>query len=250
MATAEAKHYHTLYGAPCVFRLGETLFYEPVIMKHNPKIVASPKSGQQVVIIENGPGKRPYIAGGDSKRWYWNTDFKAEPGEIYLKPDEVALGESAKGKIIIEPYVKETTYSQNKQWPHWGRFVQLAIDTEIGPHLVQLSYDKRQPLVPRIKCQDFRQALACVSNAAMLIVPDGGLHHAAAAMNVPCVTLWGGLIGPDLLGYDNQANIWHNTEACGSKHDCKHCRDAMNAITPEEVLETALAVWKAINEVR
>lgn len=233
LATAEAKFYHELYGQKVVFALGDQLFYNEEIYANNPRIMRNPKQGDKVVVIRNGPGCRPYIAGGDSKRWYWNTDFRAEPGEIYLTPQEIEQGARARGKILIEPHVKQTTWSQNKHWPHWKEFVELAKDLP----LAQMSYDKREVLVERLPTQSFRDALKYIANAELVITPDGALHHACAALGVPCITLWGGLITPDILGYETQTNLWHGAEACGSKHDCRHCHEAMKSITPEEVLE-------------
>ncbi len=221
------------------------MFYEPDVFDNNPRICKTPKAGEKVVRIENGPGKRPYIAGGDSKRWYWNTDFKAEPGEIYLLPHELAGGEQSKGKILIEPYVKDTSYSQNKEWPHWKEFVRLAKKTEIGDKLIQFDYESKEKLVQGVKTKKFRSALINLANVDMVITVDGALHHAAAAMNIPCVTLWGGLINPLILGYENQVNIWHDVESCGSKGKCSHCHEAMRNITPEEVLNAALALRRA-----
>ncbi len=244
MATAEASHYHALYGTKCVFALKDTIFYEPDVFANNPKICKNPGQGEKVVVINNGPGKRPYMLGMDSKRWAFNTDFKNVPGEIYLTPEEIKEGEIAKGLILIEPYVKPTGYSENKHWPHWDAFINLAQATELGPLLAQMRYDNRSSKVRMIKTRTFRQALGAIHNCRMVITPDGALHHASAALNVPCIALWGGLVTPDILGYETQVNIWHGAKACGSFGRCEHCREAMKAITPEEVLEQALLMYR------
>jgi len=232
MATAEARYFNELYGKKVVFSLNGQVFYNEAVMKNNPRIEKEPRQGDKYVVIANGPGCRPYIAGGDSKRWYWNTDFQLEPGEIFLTPDEIESGIEAKGKILIEPYVKETNWSKNKEWPHWGKFIEMAMNLP----LAQMTYDHRPALVKEIKTKTFRRALGYLYNCDMIITADGALHHAAAALGVPCITLWGGLITPDILGYDEQINLWHGAKACGSKYECPHCKEAMAAIQPEEVI--------------
>jgi ADP-heptose:LPS heptosyltransferase len=247
MATAEAKHFYDLYGHPCAFSDGKVIYYDADIYKNNHKIAKDPKQGDKVVVVRNYPGSRPYIAGGDSKRWYWNTDFKVEPGEVFLTPEELLRGERGRGKILIEPYVKETSYSGNKLWPHWDHFIRMSKNAGFYDRLIQFSYDNRPPSVARMRTGSFRDALAIIANVDLVVTTDGALHHACAAMNIPCITLWGGLIGPDLLGYDTQVNIRHETDSCGSKEQCRHCYNAMKSITAEEVFDEVMKVIGATN---
>lgn len=245
IATAEARHYNELYGYPVVFSDGKAVFYEPDIYANNPRIAKDPRQGDKVVVVRNYPGCRPYIAGGDSKRWYWNTDFQVSPGELFLTPEELERGKPAEGRIIIEPHVKDTSYSQNKHWPHWDRFCSLAKDAGIYNRLAQCRYDSRTPLAHTLKTPSFRVALAMIANADLVVTTDGALHHACAALGVPCVVLWGGLVGPDILGYPEHRNIRaEGVESCGSKAKCSHCHAAMRAIEPETVLRAVLEAGK------
>ena len=66
---------------------------------------------------------------------------------------------------------------------------------------------------------------------------DGGLHHAAAALGKKAVVVWGGLVGPNTLGYDTQTNLCKASSFCGSITPCLHCRQALDAITPDMVVE-------------
>jgi ADP-heptose:LPS heptosyltransferase len=84
----------------------------------------------------------------------------------------------------------------------------------------------------------FRQALAVLQGASLLVTTDGALHHAAAALGVPAVVIWGGFTSPKNLGYDSHTNLWTGAHPCGIwKYECPHCRKALNAITPQQVID-------------
>jgi hypothetical protein len=67
------------------------------------------------------------------------------------------------------------------------------------------------------------------------------MHHGAAAVGVGGVVLFGGFIPPQTTGYAIHANLTGGAEACGSLAACAHCRDAMDRIEVEEVVEHAMA---------
>lgn len=83
----------------------------------------------------------------------------------------------------------------------------------------------------------FEHALALISVARTAVLPEGGLHHAAAAFGLRAVVLFGGYISPNITGYSIHQNIFTGEKACGNRNPCQHCTDAMNAITPAMVLD-------------
>jgi ADP-heptose:LPS heptosyltransferase len=96
--------------------------------------------------------------------------------------------------------------------------------------------------LPRVVTHSFRDALGVLSLARLYIGPEGGLHHAAAALGIPAVVIFGGFNSPKSTGYPWQSNITGSSgEPCGSVAACWHCRDAMASITVERVLEAARA---------
>lgn len=231
LATAEARFYHDKFEAKCVFgdRERRKTFWEDEIFRNNPRLVKEPQEGDRVIWIANYPGNRPYIRGHDEKRVHWNHEFKAEPGELYLE----RFDPRSHGYILIEPSTKENVFSRNKAWPHW----QKLVDSVDLPFL-QIGKQKTLRGVTFIETKTFREALELLANAALVVTTDGALHHAAAALNIPSIVLWGGLISPEILGYGERASakdIWHGTEPCGSKHECEHCKRAMAGISVEEV---------------
>jgi ADP-heptose:LPS heptosyltransferase len=84
-----------------------------------------------------------------------------------------------------------------------------------------------------------RQASAVLAGAALLISPEGGLHHAAAALGLRAVVIFGGFISPATTGYDLHRNFFTGGQACGMRLACAHCAEAMARITPEEVAAAA-----------
>lgn len=243
IATAEARDYHEQYGIRCVFGDKERgkVFWDEDVFRHNPRLIQTPNPGDKVVWIANYPGKRPYITGHDEKRVHWNRNFRASPGEIYLSPEELKAGEAAKGCVIIEPHTKDNVFSRNKAWP-WDRWQQLAKMAPVP--FLQLGQQPALSGVKHIRTKTFREALAYLANASLLVTTDGALHHAAAALGIPSIVLWGGLISPEILGYGMaqgtvSKDLWHGDEPCGSRSECEHCKRAMRRISVDEV-------WDAI----
>jgi ADP-heptose:LPS heptosyltransferase len=94
--------------------------------------------------------------------------------------------------------------------------------------------------VRQVHSRGIRQGLAYLAQARLYIGPEGGLHHAAAALNIPGVVLFGGFIPPQITGYIIHANLTGgDTEACGILGRCLHCKQAMQRITVDEVLAHA-----------
>lgn len=235
MATAEARYYHDLYGLPCIFanKLTRKVFWSEVF-ENNPKILKEPE-GQEVVVIENYPSRRPYVARVTPERFYFDHNFSAEPGEIFLTEEEKAKG--IPGAVIVEPHTKlELGLSRNKAWP-WDRWQTLVREVkapwiQLGPKGTKILEGVRHIETPR-----FRDALGYINSADLVVTTDGALHHAAAALDRDAVVLWGGVTDPQTLGYQSHRNIRAQVQTCGSIKDCAHCHDAMERISLEEVAE-------------
>jgi hypothetical protein len=243
LASAEARHYHQLHGLPIVFANRETrhVFYSEVF-ENNPKILEEPQAGQEVCVVENYPGKRPYIRAVTKERFLFDNGFMIEPGELFLSEAEKAGG--IEGAVLIEPHTKtEMGLSRNKCWP-WERWQKL-VDTVNLPW-VQMVYGNKKALngVRVVKTDTFRQTLPYINKSSLIVTTDGAIHHAAAALGKQAIVLWGGVASPELLGYKMHKNICHEENPCGSIVDCEHCVEAMNRITVEEVADAVLDLSK------
>lgn len=143
--------------------------------------------------------------------------------------------------ILIEPNVPwKKSVAPNKDWGlkrYQGVVDRLKAE---GYEIVQTNHGRdRLDGVRTISTPTFRHALAALSRARLAILPEGGLHHGAAALGIPAVVLFGGFIPPAVTGYDMHINLTGDVEACGSLRPCKHCREAMDNISVEQVYDAA-----------
>lgn len=219
------------------------------IWEGNPRMArpGSFSGPRQVLWLRNYPGARPYLdyaqfKNSDRTQAYVYTNFSVEPGEIYLSAEEELQRSLLAGAIVLEPTIKPKA-SPNKDWG-WQRWVELAgiLRRSSGRRLVQLGqgYGPTLPGVDGIVTPTFRQACALLAGADLLIAPEGGLHHAAAALGVRAVVIFGGFISPATTGYAMHRNLFTGVQACGMRIGCAHCADAMAKIRPAEVAAAAL----------
>lgn len=250
MATGMARG-AKVRGKRIAFGNGKQILWDkhsPIVFQGNDNI--APPGSETADDLEWVPfykGHRIYNT-HERGRWIWNYDFRATPGEVFLSGSEKWLADThGKGFIVVEPNVPEwKTVAPNKKWPR-DRYEAVArILKGSGHDVVQFKYPQAKliPGVRVIRTETFRAAVAALANAALYIGPEGGLHHAAAAVGVPAVVLFGGFIPPQVTGYDTHTNLTGGMKACGSLTKCKHCTEAMMLITVDEVHHAALGHLK------
>lgn len=183
----------------------------------------------------------------DNSHWIWNYDFRPIPGELFFSKDELRYGEKVVGKrfVLVEPNLPAWKKSSpNKDWG-FPRYIALVDRLKnAGIEVVQLVYGpgRRLPGVKIVFTPSFRLGLSVLRRAKLYIGPEGGLHHASAALGVRGVVFFGGFIPPVVTGYpDLHTNMTGGAEACGSIKPCDHCRAAMAKIDLDEVFAAALA---------
>ena len=213
------------------------------VFRNNPNIVyPGNEARSKVEWVAFYKGSRGYNRQGPG-HWIWNMDWRCVPGEIYLSHGEEAAGRRhGKGFVVIEPnVVRWKSSSANKDWGV-ERYQALAERLlEDGKQVVQLfpRQDNGESLklsgVKIVKTDTFRDAVAVLKNAAIYVGAEGGLHHAAAAVGVRGVVIFGGWIPPQVTGYDMHTNIASSDHFCGSFKPCEHCREALAAISVETV---------------
>jgi hypothetical protein len=230
-----------------VYRRGAPYFHWA--WDHNPRFASidDMRRGRphQRYDLGMGRSRRPYACPVKStaERWSW-TSWRAVPGEIYFGPDERALAQSgARDFVVIEPHIKPGA-PVNKDWG----FARYQAVVAARPDLPWVQFDYGRPLlrgVRPLRTRHMRQAFACLSRARAYVGPEGGLHHAAAALTIPGVVIFGGYISPASTGYDIHRNIFTGGQACGWRTPCAHCAAAMDAIAPQTVIENLEAVLGA-----
>lgn len=239
-------------GKRIAFGDGKRIIWDPhseIVFRGNPNVARPGDEGDDdLEWIAHYKGHRLYNR-RVGNRWVWNYDFRACPGEMFFSADEAAFGRSqGRGFIVIEPNVPpQKSCAPNKQWPV-KRYDKLATRlASAGFDVRQLQYGGQHRLnaARQVRTRTFREALAVLSNAALYVGPEGGLHHGAAAVGIPAVVIFGGFIPPRVTGYDTHTNLTGGARACGSLNRCPHCIEAMEAISLDEVQRAAVAYLEA-----
>ena len=193
----------------------------------NPRLTKN-KHGAQILM--NGPGARPYVdyAKSTPERWAY-TNWRTVPGELYLPRLEPS------DYVLIEPHVKKRA-SPNKQWGRWQALVDLMPEVrwlQVGPSGTEVLRG-----AVFIETTDFRQACIQLSGVRAAVLPEGGLHHAAAALGIPSIVLFGSMTSPRNTGYDAHVNLAiDDPEGLGWRISHPACAAAWDKIVPEYVAE-------------
>lgn len=183
-----------------------------------------------------GPGGRPYIAGHSVDARVWRK-YKPKPARIvFNRQEQEFMATLPSGYVVVEPHVKQ--YGGGKANKDWGfdRY-QNVVKKLPEIHWVQMGDGTGQRLegVTYIQTPTFRLACAVLSKARGYLGPEGGLHHAAAAVGIPAVVIFGGYISPEVTGYDSHINLFTGQELGCGKHAKCDC-DCMARITEDEVV--------------
>lgn len=196
-------------------------------------------------VLLSAPHARPYIVypfTADTG-WTFNHEFRARDhiARIYLTDQELALGRKLAREfgpyILIEPWSKHP----NLRWP-WELWVDLVA---LLPDLVFVQHTHRdsQQLIPGAidaPTYSFREACGVAASAAVYVRGESGMVHAAAALSVDQITIWGGCMDWEVMGgYPGQTGVGIVHPPCGRYLPCEHCRTIMGAI-PVETVATAL----------
>jgi ADP-heptose:LPS heptosyltransferase len=203
----------------------------------NPHIASTSARKEDCQTIINAPGLRPYHVSKDTRRFTFQLDYRPDIGEIFLTDAEREFASQHRPQIVIQPKVKAKA-SQNKDWGggHWVEFIKLA--KKAGYEVVELGPQGLNSFVRVIRTDTFRLACAVLANAKAYVGHESGLHHAAAALGIPGVVIFGGYTPVELTGYPMHRNLGASLgDACGMRVPCPHCEKWMASITPEQVFK-------------
>ena len=194
--------------------------------------------GQQpVATLALGPGKRPYMVNGGGRRRVWKR-YQPKAAKINWLEEELAWIESLPNDyVVIEPTIKQRAGMANKTWG-FDRYQQVVkkLNQIKWVQLVQDDTTPRLNGVQHIRTFSFRSAMATLSRAIGYLGPEGGLHHASAAVGIPAVVIFGGYISPEVTGYEGHINLFTGTGlGCGNADQCE-CR-CIASITVGQVCE-------------
>jgi heptosyltransferase-2 len=185
------------------------------------------------------------------------------PPTLYLEPEEEDHGARFLAECGLPgpgPWVglsPGAAYGPAKRWPP-ARFAALGgvLQREFGARLVLLGGNDERPVADLVKEHlpgpvvdlvgrtKLREALGILSQLKLLVTNDSGLMHAAAALSVPLVALFGstdpGATGP----FTPRATVIRHPWPCSPcfQRTCEVGYACLDAISVDEVLAAA-RVW-------
>ena len=216
---------------------GQVVEWIPEVHDGNPYLLRSPEPG--CLWVHSHKSFRPYvdIEKSTETKYTWKRDFKAYPGELFLSEEELDVWKDYKGAVYIEPNIKGWL-GPNKDWgfERWQAVVNALPEVQ----WVQ-GQGKTLEGVTQLDTESFRDACCLLAHCSLFVGTDGGLHHAAAALDKKAVVIWGGYTHPRNLGYETHTNLHQGGEPCGNVKACDHCKKAMDKITVEMVVRAISA---------
>jgi len=164
-------------------------------------------------------------------------------------------------KHLPRPHIlvqrRASTWFSNKDWPvdYWDKLIMSLLQSctviEIGlicldspvlhlPNYIDLRGNSREELIANIAAAD------------ILIAPDSGPVHIAAAVQTPAVVIMGGIILPENTAYDGNKILYTPMPCspCWLREPCPINRECLRNITPEMVEQAVREIWQEKRESR
>lgn len=184
------------------------------------------------------------------------------PPRLYLPAAEMQAAQTRLGQAGGEGAVwvglsPGAAYGPAKRWLP-DRFAALGalLRKESGASLVLLGGPEDRPAAAQVKAQlggpvldlvgqtDLRQALGVLSQLKLLITNDSGLMHAAAALGVPLVALFGSSDPRATAPFTSRATVLYHPRPCSPcfKRTCEEGYPCLTDISVAEVM-TAARGW-------
>ncbi|MCH8858272.1 MAG: hypothetical protein IID54_01680 [Proteobacteria bacterium] len=188
--------------------------------------------------VRNGPGVRPYIdyeatAPGRESPWrytQWSVNSVGPAPDVWP-----SMPMKDGPNILLHPH-KKPGASPNKMWgwERWQRLADLLADActlyQVGPDGTRKLAGAHLIITPT-----FFDAIPALKAMDLAVLPEGGLHHAAASVGTLAVVLFGHMLDPLNTGYDMHRNITANDSPCGERVPCGKCAEWWSELKPETV---------------
>lgn len=194
-------------------------------------------------ILMSGPNCRPYIVPPFTAEtgWTFNTAFRCREhvATLYLTDGERQRGETARSQygpyVLIEPYTKH----ENFRWPlkSWASLVKACPDLTFVQHTHAASVKVKGA---HYEPATFSEACGLIASADLYVRSESGLCHAAAALGIPQVTIFGGCMNPEVMGYYPDQTVMADRgpgSPCGRWLPCAHCAAVMERLSVDDVVE-------------
>lgn len=230
---SQTTHFEILKGNPFIYYYADDSFYEknidkfyaPDVYNILPSLIYPKKISKIICHL-------------------LNTIEVEDKLDLFLSQEEIEFGKEFKSNycpfICINPTSK---CSKNQEWPEhkWVQLVEKAKTK--GFNIVQVGLKEENLIKDCIDLREkftLRESLSVLNSSIGFIGVDSFWSHAASALNVPAIVLFGDST-PEIWGHENNINIY-------KKYDCSPCfellygqtcpynKKCMNDIEVNEVL--------------
>lgn len=155
--------------------------------------------------------------------------------------------------IAIEPHTKDE-FTPNKGWS-WDSWQAVADRLKTEHKLVQVGAGGQRILdgVEDVSGQiSFRETAALIARSRLFMGTEGGLMHAANAVDARAVIIFSGYIPVELTGYDGHHKLCAPVDCapCGLRTPCPYGLKCTTTIEPEYVVATVLDALGAVPAMR
>ena len=168
--------------------------------------------------------------------------------EIFLTNEEK---KRASLPIGLKPWIAihstgVTEMTDNKNW-YPERFMEVSKKLRDTCRVVQLGrkcdprlevdLDLRGKIHPR-------EAASVIASCSALVCQEGYLMHAATAVGIPSVVIYGGFIAPWESGYEQNINLFTKLPCspCWLREPCPYDKKCMKQITVDDILSATLKI--------
>lgn len=246
MASGEARQLHDETGrvVSIVSTGGARAQYS--VLWSGLNYIAGPGDRTEVQLIDS-PRSRRYRESAERDGSTWRA-YRPVPAAIAFTSAERELAARVPaGFVAVEPHIKQgRPGSANRDWG-WQRYANVVTRMP-DIRWLQMGHQNSRPLpgVEFVRTATFRQTCALLARARAFLGPEGGLHHACAALGIPAVVIFGGYISPDVTGYDDHTNLFSGRGlGCGRSFACD-C-DCMSKISCEAVSDALRALLQTVD---
>jgi ADP-heptose:LPS heptosyltransferase len=186
-------------------------------------------------------------------------DVKDVRPSCTVDPAEVARFRQS-WKDLPRPWVlivrEAGDFTRNKDWPaeYWetllDRLLTRCTIIEVGTAHRE---DRRPRLEPHyvnlVGRTSLLQLLAVIAAADLVVTPETGSMHIAAAVGTPAVVIYGGYIDPVATGYPDNINLYSAVACapCWLRTPCPYGKMCLHQIAPEQVEAAVDQLWQGGN---
>ena len=142
-------------------------------------------------------------------------------------------------------------WTPNKKWPeeYWRELLRSMSNTstiiDIGTYTSETTQGELHNYIDLRGRTNLQEVVACIAAADILVAPDSGPIHIAAAVGTPAVIIMGGYILPVNTEYNGNLTLFTpiHCAPCWLRTPCPIDRKCLKMISPTVVEQAIVNIW-------